>query len=235
MKSGVPVLQAGEVHVWTLPSSRFLQELAVLSPEERERAGRYHFDSDRSLYIAGRAGARHLIAAYAGNVDPASLRFVAGEHGKPALEHAPDPLDFNWSHSGELAIFAITRAGQVGVDVERTARFADIDAIAERVFSERELATYRLHEGDERRIAFFNGWTRKEAFIKATGEGLTRALKGFDVAISPAETVCLQAIDGSAEAAACWSLHAFEPQPGYAAAVAVGAADVTLRVMTWST
>jgi len=232
MKRRVPALHAGEVHVWALPVDAFERDHALLAPEEQARAARFRFDADRALYIAGRAGARRLIGAYA-DLDAAAVRFVAGEHGKPTLEGSASSLHFNWSHSGELALFAISPAAEVGVDVERTARFADIDAIAERVFSERELSDYHAQEGDARRLAFFNAWTRKEAFIKATGEGMTRALKGFDVALLPADRVCVRAIEGSAAAAACWSLHALEPRAGYAAAVAVAAAGVELRVMGW--
>jgi 4'-phosphopantetheinyl transferase len=232
MTARVPALPAHEVHVWALPVDAFEREHGLLSPEEQTRAARFRFDADRALYIAGRAGARRLISAYAG-LDAAALRFASGEHGKPALDGSVLPLHFNWSHSGELALFAISPAAQVGVDIERTARFADIDAIAERVFSERELLDYRAQEGEARRIAFFNGWTRKEAFIKATGEGMARALKGFDVALLPSDLVCLRAIEGNTDAAACWSLHAFEPRAGYAAAVAVAAAGVALRVLEW--
>ena len=232
MMPRVPALHAGEVHVWALPAHAFRRAHVLLSPEEQARAERFRFDADRALYIAGRAGARRLIAAYA-DLDPATVLFVPGEHGKPTLEGSAPPLHFNWSHSGELALFAISPAAEVGVDVERTARFANIDAIADRVFSERELSDYRAQEGEDRRIAFFNAWTRKEAFIKATGEGMTRALKGFDVAVLPSDFVCVRAIEGSSAAAACWSLHAFEPRTGYAAAVAVAAAGVELRVMEW--
>ncbi len=234
----MPALDAGEVHVWTLAvetlAARFGPEPAVLAEEERLCAARFRFEADRARYVVGRAAARHLIAAYGGARDPAALRFRAGAHGKPDLDPPRPDLRFNWSHSGDLAIFAVTADADVGVDVERTQRFNDLEAIAERVFSARELAEFRGQTGEARRIAFFNGWTRKEAFIKATGEGLSRSLAGFDVVLEPGAAVALRSIGGSSDEAATWSMLAFEPQPGYAAAVAVAAPAISLRLLDWA-
>lgn len=231
----VPPLGEAEVHVWSVPVTSIGDveaALASLPDEESARARRFRFEADVARYVTGRFVARSLISAYTGHGDPFSLRFVPGRHGKPALEAAP-ALHFNWSHAGDLAVFAITAAAEVGVDVERTERFADLDAVAGRVFSPSELADYHAQEGDARRIAFFNGWTRKEAFIKATGEGMTRALKGFDVVIRPGEAAAVRRIDDLSEDASRWSLHAWEPVPGYVAAVAVRAPGIHPRIMAW--
>lgn len=236
MRPEVPPLGPSEVHVWTVPVTAvgdLRTAMDALTDEEIARARRFRFEADLARYVVGRYAARALIAAYAGHADPAALRFIPGTHGKPALDERAAALHFNWSHAGDLALFAITAAGDVGVDVERTERFADIDAVAGRVFSPAELADYLAHEGDARRIAFFNGWTRKEAFIKATGEGMTRALKGFDVVITPGEPPAVRRIEDHADDVARWSLHAFEPVSGYVAAVAVRAPDVRPRLMTW--
>jgi 4'-phosphopantetheinyl transferase len=235
MSVRVPPLGAAEVHVWTVPVAAIGhpdEALAALAEDERARALRFRFAEDRARYVAGRFAARALIAAYAGHADPAALKLVPGTHGKPTLDPAR-PLHFNWSHAGHLAVFAITADAEVGVDVEWTERFADIDAVAGRVFSDRELADYHAQQGDARRVAFFNGWTRKEAFIKATGEGLSRALKGFDVALAPGEPAAVRHIEDRADDVARWSLHAFEPVPGYIAAVAVRAPSIRPRLMAW--
>lgn len=231
----VPPLDTSEVHVWTLPSAIYAAAgdalHALLDPAEVARADRFRFERNRALYVIGRAAARSLISAYSGD-DPATVRFLAGKHGKPELAPECAPLHVNWSHSGDLVVFAISRCARVGVDVERVGRFANIDDIAARVFSPRELEEFRAHEGEARRLAFFNGWTRKEAFIKATGEGMTRPLKGFDVALT--HPPALRAIAGSEEAARRWTLHSFTPGEGYTAAVVVGAPGVSLRVLSWS-
>lgn len=226
----VPRLGAGEVHVWRagVAGLELLRELEdVLSQDERARARRFHFPHDAARYVTGRSIARQLIAAYL-DVDPAAIAFVPGAHGKPLLpEH--HALHVNWSHAGDLVAVAIADA-EVGVDVERTERIEDLDAVAERVFSTRELEEYRALEGDARRVAFFNGWTRKEAFIKATGEGMSRPLKEFAVTLAPG-TVRLETLRDDDPAR--WSLHAFAPAAGYAGAVAVRVPSARLHVLDW--
>lgn len=234
MRLTVPPLSATDVHVWTVPvaaADKFDPD-SMLAAEECERADRFRFEADRARYVAGRCAARLLLAAYAGVADPATLRFVAGPHGKPALE-SPGPLHFNWSHAGDLAVVAITQAGDVGVDVEEIGRFADLDAVAQRVFSAVELAEYQALDSEARRRAFFNAWTRKEAFIKATGEGMTRPLQGFDVVLVPGEPPAIRRIEDAGDDTSRWSLHAFEPMPGYVAAVAVRAPGITPHYLSW--
>jgi 4'-phosphopantetheinyl transferase len=229
----IPPLGPGEVHVWraAVAPDAFVRALeALLSSEELARARRFHFEKDAARFVTGRATARCVIAAYLG-VEPGEIRFFEGAHGKPLLPDAPG-LHFNWSHAGDVVAVAVASA-EVGVDVERTERITDLDAVAERVFSERELDEYRALEGDARRIAFFNGWTRKEAFIKATGEGMTRPLKEFDVTLAHAP-VRLQGLRGGDDDVSRWSLHAFAPGDGYAGAVAVRAPAVRLHVLHWS-
>lgn len=235
--SGVPILAPDEVHVWTLSLDASEPDLpaftACLAELEHARAARFRFEEDRNRYIAGRGCARALIAAYGGGDDPAQLRLEEGAHGKPYLVDPRLPLSFNWSHSGSVVMIAVSTATDVGVDVERLHRATDIDQVAERVFSPAELSVYRALEGEARRAAFFNGWTRKEAFIKATGEGLSRPLREFDVELRPGELARLLAIGGDPVAAREWTLHGFTPRPGYQAAVAVRAPAVRLRLLDW--
>lgn len=238
MPPNPPPLGPGEAHVWVLTLDRFRSTLPHLSdclPEdERVRAGRFRFEDDRCRFLIGRACARQLLAAYLAEADPARLPLREGAHGKPFLERDPDPsIRFNWSHSGEIVAVAFSRDADIGVDIERVDRATDIDAVAERVFSATELAAYRTFEGEARREAFFNGWTRKEAFIKATGEGLSRALQGFDVEIRPGRPPRILAIDGEPAAAARWTVQAFSPRPGYVGAVAVHAPGVRVAWPRW--
>lgn len=231
----VPPLDDDDVHVWVTDTRGPLAgaDHALLSADERDRADRFRVGRDRCCYRVTRAVTRRLLAGYLGAVDPADLLFGYGAHGKPYLERPPQPLFFNASHSGERAAIAITRAGDVGVDVERLDRVVDHDGLAARVFSARELATLRAQPEALHRAAFFDGWTRKEAFIKATGDGLWRSLQTVDVELTPGAPVRVVAVDGSAEEAACWTLAAFDPAPGYVGAIAVRAPGVRVLRMDW--
>lgn len=227
----VPTLSAGDVHVWRAriergPGRGSLERL--LAADERVRAGRFRFECDAARYVTGRALARRIAATYLGT-EPGRLVFRPGAHGKPLLDPALG-LHCNWSHAGEFVAIALAGA-DVGVDIERTERVTDLDAVAERVFSDHEMAEYRSLEGEARRVAFFNGWTRKEAFIKATGEGMSRPLREFAVSLaeSPVRLRVLRDDDP-----ARWSLMAFAPGAGYAGAVAVRLPAARLRVMDWT-
>lgn len=235
--SSLPALADDAVHVWVADASGPVEhsDHAVLSADERERARRFRFDRDRRCFTHTRSLARYLVAGYLGDVDPAAIVFGCGERGKPGLD-GPDrsrALFFNWSHSGERAAIAITRAGMVGVDIEWVGRAVEHELLAPRVFSSRELAIFRAQTDALRRTAFFNGWTRKEAFIKATGEGMWQSLRDFDVELAPRAPVRVLAVEGSAAEAARWTLLAFEPAPNYLGAVAVRAPGIRMQHFDW--
>src|SRR5262249_41616868 len=148
---------------------------------------------------------------------PAGLRFGYGSHGKPFL---PDiDLRFNLSHSGGWAALAVARGHEVGIDIEQIRADRATDDLAQRFFSPREWAALRALPEAERCAAFFRCWTRKEAFIKLIGEGLSFPLDEFDVTLRPDEPPALLSVRGDARAATRWTMHEFASPPGFAAAL----------------
>lgn len=191
---------------------------SVLSTDERTRADRFHFDRHRRRFIVGRAVLRHLLATATGSA-PEQVAFDYGEHGKPALR-GNDALPFNLSNSSDLAAVAIGGSQPLGVDVEKIRPMDDGKAIAERFFSATEVAAFERLAHDDRDTGFFRCWTRKEAYIKAIGDGLTMPLDRFDVALAADEPCRMLRIDGDERTAEGWSLDHFEPYDGYLGALA---------------
>lgn len=178
---------------------------AWLSDSERQRARRFRFDRDRRRFIVARARLRQLLAARL-RTRPEAIEFVYGKHGKPAL--APRFADTGWrfnvSHCNEVAVYAFSRGGEIGIDVEAIRAVREADGIAARFFSRRENEAYLALAPRDKPLGFFNCWTRKEAFVKALGDGLSMPLDQFDVSLAPAG----------------WRLHSFFPLPGFIAALA---------------
>lgn len=223
-----------EVHVWRASLARTPFELqslsSLLAPDEISRAQRFHFERDRASFIVARAVLRTILAAYL-KLNPAQLQFNYSAHGKPALSdvEGSDGIRFNLSHSHELALYAITRNREIGVDIEQIrADFAG-EEIAEGFFSKTEIAMLRALPSNERTESFFNCWTRKEAYIKARGEGLSFPLARFDVSLIPGEPRASLNVPGTPFEAARWSLQALMPEDGYAAAIAVEGHDWNLK------
>ena len=228
-------LRAEDVHVWR--SSLDLSESTckalrdVLTPDEAARADRFHFAADHRHYIAARGCLRWLLGRYLG-MHPAEIRFSYNEFGKPSLA-APTKRELNFSlaHSGGLALYALTLKRQIGVDLEFIRQDFTGDEIAERFFSAGEVEGLDRIPAALRQQAFFNCWTRKEAFVKAIGAGLSAPLDQFEVSLAPNEPVALLETNWDHQEAARWSLVAIDPGPGYVAAVAVRGHDWVLR--TW--
>ncbi len=220
-------LAATELHVWRValdqPYTVVAHLRASLSADEQVRADRFHFDRDRRRYIVARGGLRSIIGRYL-DLPPGRLMFEYGPYGKPRLSPAlgQPELHFNVTHSHELAVYAITRALEVGVDVEYTdRRVLDMDQLAERFFSRNENAVYCALPAQDRRAAFFRCWTRKEAFIKAIGEGLSHPLDRFDVTLTPDRPPVILTINGEPVDTTAWSLFHLEPTADYIGAIAV--------------
>jgi 4'-phosphopantetheinyl transferase len=194
----------------------------LLSADERGRAGRFAFERDRRRYTVARARLRQLLGERLG-VAPESLQFVYNLHGKPALARRPGQRDlrFNVAHCGEVAAYAFAEARDVGVDVEEVRALPDADDIAMRFFSRRERAAYMRLPVRERPQGFFNCWTRKEAFVKALGEGLSHPLEAFDVSLAPGRPARLLRIGGVPASRCGWTLSSFVPGPGLVGAIAV--------------
>ena len=215
------------VHVWRVPLAASADDLAradaLLAADERERADRFAFPDLRRCFVVGRAALRSILARYTG-LQPAQIRFRYGARGKPSLDRPPRPdsIRFNLSNSHELALVAVSRGQELGIDVEWTGRpFPDAEGIAERFFSPAERATLRALPPSQRLAAFYACWTRKEAFIKARGDGLALPLDAFDVSLAPDAPPALLAGRGPAADVARWELHPLDLGPGYAAALVV--------------
>lgn len=212
-------LSSAEVHVWRrrLEQPQELQEsyLRTLADDERTRASRFHFDKHRRHFVAGRGFLRALLARYL-NTTAEEVRFAYGPYGKPVLDgaHRESSLRFNASHSGDWAVYAFVEDHEVGVDVEHIKADFETEGIAERFFSALEVQTLNTLAEEEKPAAFFRCWTRKEAYIKAIGSGLSHPLDSFDVTLAPGEPAALSRAEG-------WSLFDLEVAPQYAAALAV--------------
>ena len=220
------MLPGTEIHVWRVSladaATVALRLSPLLSEDEKERAARFRFARHRDAYIASRGTLRQVLAPYLG-LAPEAVRFAYGPHGKPSLagEAAACDLEFNLSHSGEVALVAVARGRRVGVDVERIRAEVASDAIARRYFSPREVETLLALPEPARLEAFFACWCRKEAYLKARGDGLTHPLDALDVTLAPHENAALLATRDDPHEAARWRLHALEAGVGYAAALAI--------------
>jgi 4'-phosphopantetheinyl transferase len=217
-------LPEGCVHVWRVELDRAAVHAdlwAVLGEEERRRAMRFRFVRDTERFVAAHAAVRTILARYLDDTDPAALSFDTGPFGKPALVgESVKQLHFSLSHSAGLALCAVARH-DVGVDVERVRPEFAVEALADSYFSEYERKTLHDVSAGQRVAAFFACWTRKEAYIKARGEGFSRPLDSFDVTLAPGEEAALVGTRPDPDEARRWSLSSLDAGPRYAAAVAV--------------
>jgi 4'-phosphopantetheinyl transferase len=232
-------LDGDEVHVWRCdldqPASVRQSLIRSLTEDERARAERFYFNKDRNHFIMARGALRSVLGHYL-NLNPAELRFSYGEYGKPSLaeDAGARSLRFNLAHSHGLALLAVTRSREIGVDLESIRPGISDESIAEHFFSTGEVRALRQlprHLQDE---AFFNCWTRKEAYIKAKGEGLSMPLSDFEVSLVPGQAAALLCTIRDPQEAARWSMRELFPAPGFVAAIVVEGADWQLRCLQWS-
>lgn len=223
-----------EVHIWMinldLDDKQVDYQYRVLSVTEKRRAARFHFERHRRRYIVSQGVMRHILSTYL-DAEPSDLVYEFGDHGKPALGcvFKTSGLQFNLTHSHEIALFGIVKGVEIGVDVEFFKEMGDINGITTRFFSPTEQAAFFSLPKDKRLQGFYNCWTRKEAFIKAIGEGLSYPLHKFDVSLAPGEPARLIRIETNPEEASRWTLNAFHPTPEYTAAVALRAKKVHFK------
>jgi len=204
---------------------------SLLSEDEISRADRFALPKVRKRFVAGRGLLRVLLGRYLGT-DPSAVTFCYGPQGKPTLAGPRQALSFNLSHSAHMVVCAVTRSGELGIDVERLRPAVDSQAIARRFFSPRETAALLALPPASRPRAFFACWTRKEAYIKAKGGGLTIPLASFDVSLTPGEPVALLRAADPDETRR-WVLHELDPAPGFVAALAVDRQIEKLRRFSW--
>ena len=224
-------LEAGQVHVWQIcleQTDELLDRFRrTLEAEELDRAGRFRFERLQRHFIAGRGFLRYVLARYLA-AGPEELRFSYNYYGKPSLA-GEQSLQFNMSHSHEVALVAVTRDAAVGVDVEHIRVDFASEEIATRFFSRLEVETFSSLPPEERVAAFFRCWARKEAYIKAIGKGLSQPLDGFDVTLAPADPAAL--LRAGEEDTAQWTMSDIDVGSDYASALAVEA--VASEIACW--
>jgi 4'-phosphopantetheinyl transferase len=233
------VLGSNEVHVWRatldLPAPTLQALEQTLAADERQRASQFRFSRDRLHFIAARGTLRAMLGRYLSR-EPDALRFSYNAYGKPALadDTGQDLLRFNLAHSHNLALYAITRSGDIGIDLEHISPSgADYDQIARRFFSPNEVRMLAAVPPERKQEAFLNGWTRKEAYIKARGLGLSLDLRLFDVSLIPGKPAALLALREESQEHSCWSLSALAPGPDYIAALAVKGQPASITCWQW--
>jgi 4'-phosphopantetheinyl transferase len=205
----------------------------ILSADEITRANRFHFERDRLHFVRCRSALRRLIGEYL-EIPAADVRFKYLANGKPEVEANQNPgaLQFNVSHSGELALIAFCAGRQIGIDIEKIRQDVDTASLAERFFSMRERESLKSLPEQLRVLGFFACWTRKEAFLKSTGEGLSFPLSDFSVTTHPHGDAALEEIKGSAEAGQKWFLADLAVADEYRAALATEHPSVLLETFS---
>lgn len=227
-----------EVHVWAAslnqPSPMVSRMSWELSQGERARAGRFHSLKDRNRYVVAHSALREILGRYL-NLAPAEVHLCTLHDGKPALaqELRGDRLEFNLSHSHEVALIAVGKGRRLGIDVEYIRAELPGEEIAERFFSPLETALLRSLPQGVRLAAFFTGWTRKESYIKARGNGLRKPLDQFAVVIAPDQPAALLHDEADQHAILHWSLRSLDVGLKYAASVAVEGQGWSLRRWLW--
>jgi 4'-phosphopantetheinyl transferase len=226
-------LPANEVHCWTFIPGRFpVEEMtALLCPEERTRAARFKFDGDRIEYVVCRGVLRSLLARYLDG-EARGLRFAYSAKGKPrlAVERNRTGLEFSVTHSHGAAVIAVTWGHPVGVDVERVRPLADLPAMVQTCFAVEEQEEFWSLPKSVQLRAFLTGWTRKEAVLKATGEGLRRPLSSFAVTITPDKPPRLLRLDSDTNVGREWTTADLAGNGETVAAIAVPCPDSQVRV-----
>ena len=228
-------LERGQVHLWAAALNEFVDEVpklaALLSSAEHARAEKLRLAEDRDRYVIRHGLLRLILSRYL--EQPASrIEFRYGAHGKPEVRSgSPTRLFFNTSRSGDLAVCAVTSACPIGVDVERTREIPEIEDIARRFFLPRETQALMARPAYSRLQSFYNCWTRKEALLKATGEGITESLTKVEVTLLPEDKPGVVFVSGDPQARERWQLQPFSPARGYLGCVAYR--NVALVLCQW--
>jgi 4'-phosphopantetheinyl transferase len=232
------VLGCDEVHVWRamldIPIAHVQTLEQTLAADERTRAERFHFPKDRTHFIVARGLLRAILGHYLAR-DPHTLRFCSSQYGKPVLiwESGSNGLCFNVTHSHGMALYAITRNREVGIDLEYIHTEVAWEHIAERFFSSREKSLLRTVPRQMQHKAFFVCWTRKEAYLKARGMGLMLPLSQFDVSVTPGAPAALLRTREEDQDISDWSLHELSPGSNYVAALAVQGHPCRFQYWQW--
>jgi 4'-phosphopantetheinyl transferase len=230
-------LGSDEVHVWCAPLDQpeavFRALLKTLDPDERQKAHQFGAAIHRERFVVGRGLLRLILSRYLG-MPAERIEFSYNRSGKPSLKSdAPSPLGFNCAHSDKLILYAVAHNSSVGIDLEHIRSVEETALIAAHFFSPRENQELHALPPLQQLEAFFHGWTRKEAYMKAVGEEISESLHGVEVSLSPGHPTELLSIAGDPSAAAQWTLQTIIPAPGYIAALAIKARNVKLSCWQW--
>ena len=227
------MLADDQVDIWATvldPPSPAIEALRQsLSSDEMARAGRFYFERHRRRFIVARGVLRRLLGTYL-EMRPEQVPLTYGPYGKPAVQG----LRFNLAHSNELAVYAFSRNRELGVDVEWMRPLLDAQAIAQRYFSPQENAALNSLNQSERLAAFFRCWTRKEAYLKALGDGLARPLTAFDVEVGPHRPPRLLRVEGSLTELDRWTFHEVRVPEGYSAMLVIEGHGARIAELQWS-
>ncbi|MCP4537296.1 MAG: 4'-phosphopantetheinyl transferase superfamily protein [Chloroflexi bacterium] len=226
-----------EIHVWRasleLTTAHITSLYASLSPDEQARANRFRFNKLREHFVAARGLLRAILSQYL-HVSPGQLEFRYNPHGKPSLIPSEKyTVNFNLSHSEGLALYAVSYAESIGIDLELVRPISDMEQLVERFFSSQERTMFRALPPNQKLAAFFTCWTRKEAYLKARGEGLTLPLDQFDVSLIPGEPATLLSDRTTPLNISPWSLQDLHPGPEYVAALAAQGDNWRLKYWQW--
>jgi 4'-phosphopantetheinyl transferase len=227
-----------DIHVWAADLDRLLERISslkeTLSPDEQHRAARFHFERDRNRFIAGRSILREILSSYL-EIHPPQVHLQYGPRGKPISTDLSGRhlLHFNLGHSEDLILIAVTRACAVGIDVERVRPIPEFENIIIQYFSAREAGEFMALPKDQQLHAFYQLWTRKEACLKATGEGLSDSAEAVDVSFLAREPAQVRATPGNSPTPPGWTLVGLTPASEYVAALATQAAGLTLSCWQW--
>jgi 4'-phosphopantetheinyl transferase len=227
-----------EIHIWRAPLDQIEANIKdfhqTLSDQERLRASRYRFKRDRQGYVIRHGILRIILGRYLG-VEPSDLSYGVGEFGKPHLQDEINPIQlrFNLSHSHRVVVFAFSRVREIGVDLEYIHPLSNFRDIAAKFFAPNENKALSTLPDAQALLAFYHCWTRKEAYIKATGRGLQIPLDRFDVSLMPGEPARLVSVSGDPQEVNRWQLREFSPARGYVAAIAVEGFDGPRKFWQW--
>ncbi|MBI3166880.1 MAG: 4'-phosphopantetheinyl transferase superfamily protein [Chloroflexi bacterium] len=227
-------LASHHVHIWRISLDLSTDSVKLiesnLSVDEANRATRFRFEVDKNRFIVAHGVLRKILGHYL-HSNPAELTFSLNQYGKPALVNST--LEFNLSHSGNFALVAVTQGRKIGVDVERIRQGISSNVIAQQYFSKSEVAELQSLPLEQRESAFFTCWTRKEAYIKAQGVGLSLPLESFDVSLTPGQPAILRATRPDPQESARWTLHSLDVDPNYAGGLAVEGTALEFRLFSF--